>query len=123
MTLLLAILWLPVASHCMILESVSSLDFLSCCAHEESTTHHDDDCSTDACAIVEGAQYKSSLQRVTVPPLDMHVLFEFPPLLETEAPFQILGLHQSDEALSQLPVAWQFSARTALPVRAPSFVS
>lgn len=123
LTLLLAILWLPVTSHCAILESVASLDFLACCAHEEATTHHEDDCATDACAIVEGAQYKSSFQRVTVPAMDMHVLFELPPLVETTLSPPALSAHQSDDALAQLPASWQFSARTALPPRAPSFVS
>lgn len=126
LTLLLAILWLPVTSHCAILESVASLSFLSCCAHVDEnpqTEHHEDDCATDACAIVEGAQYKSSLQRVTVPPMDMHVLFELPALFETELSPTASNAHQSDDALARLPVAWQFSARTALPPRAPSFVS
>jgi hypothetical protein len=123
LTLLLAILWLPVTSHCLILESVSSLDFLSCCAHEEATAHHEDDCATDFCAVVENAQYKSSLQRVTAPSMDMYGFFELPPLLATTLTPTAIGPHQSNDALARLPVAWQFSARTALPPRAPSVVS
>lgn len=124
LTLLLAILWLPVSSHCLLLESASTLEFLSCCAHEDKTTeHHEDECATDSCSIVEGAQYKSSLQRVTVPPLDTHVAFELPPLLVTTLKSAVITAHQSDDALAQLPVAWQFSARTAQPPRAPSLVS
>jgi hypothetical protein len=123
-TLLLAILWLPVSSHCLLLDSVSNLEFLSCCAHEDNTTdHHEDECATDACSIVEGAQYKSSFQRVTVPPLDTHVVFELPPLLVTTLKSTANPAHQSDDALGHLPMAWQFSFRTAAPPRAPSLVS
>ena len=124
LTLLLAIFWLPVSSHCLLLESAAKLEFLSCCAHEDTTTaHHEDECATDSCAVVEGAQYKSSLQRVTVPPLDMHVAFELPHLLVTTLESAAIAAHQADDALMQLPVAWQFSFRTAAPPRAPSLVS
>lgn len=123
LTLLLAILWLPVSSHCLLSESASKFEFLSCCEHEETTTaHHEDECATDACAIVEGAQYKSSFQRVTVPPLDNQVAFELPPLLVTTLRSASIAAHRSNDALVQLPVTWQFSFRTAAPPRAPSFV-
>ena len=124
MMLLLAIVWLPVTSHCLLLESASNFEFFSCCEHEETgTDHHEDECATDSCSLVEGAKYKSSLQRVTVPPLDTRVLFELPPLLETSLTPITTGTHQPDDTLAQLPVSWQFSARTALPPRAPSLVS
>ncbi len=126
LTLLLAILWLPVSSHCLFLEITSGFESLSCCTHadnKDKTAHHEDDCATDSCAVVEGAQYKSSIQRVTVPPLDMHVAFELPPLLVTTLESAAIAAHQTDDALVQLPVAWQFSFRTAAPPRAPSLVS
>ena len=124
LTLLLAIVWLPVSSHCLLLESASNLEFLSCCAHEDTTTaHHEDECATDSCAVVEVAQYKSSFQRVTVPPLDTHVAFELPPSLVTSLKSTAIAAHQTGDALAQLLVAWQFSVRTAAPPRAPSLVS
>lgn len=126
LTILLAILWLPVSSHCLFLEVTSGFESLSCCFHtdtEEKAPHHEEDCATDSCSVVEGAKYKSSFQRVTVPLLDTQVLFELLPLLEPALTSKVLSAHQSDDALAQLPVSWQFSARTALPSRAPSFVS
>jgi hypothetical protein len=124
MTLLLAIVWLPVTSHCLLLESAANFEFLSCCAHEDpSTTQHEDECATDACSVVEEAQYKSSLQRVTVPPLDTHVAFELPALHDAPLNSAASTAHPAADALARLTVAWQFSARTALPVRAPSLVS
>jgi hypothetical protein len=126
LVILLATLWLPVSSHCLVMEVSSGLESLSCCTHtetQEAAPHQEDDCATDACSVVEGAKYKSSLQRVNIPALDMNVLFELPPLLENAPTFNAGSPHQSDDTLAQLPVAWQFSERTALPPRAPSFVS
>jgi hypothetical protein len=126
LTILLAIFWLPVASHCLLLEVTSGLESLSCCTHPDATdsaTHHEDDCATDSCTTVENAKYQAAFQRVTVPPLDTHVLFELLPLLEPTLTSKVISAHQSDDALARLPVAWQFSTRTALPPRAPSLVS
>ena len=127
LTLVLAILWLPVSAHCLVFESAATLEFLACCSHEEASTpdpeHRQKDCASDACAVVEGAQYKCSCQRVTVPALDNHVLFEFPAPLLTPLTRTAISNYSADDALARLPVAWQFSARAALPVRAPSFVS
>jgi len=122
----LAIIWLPVSSHCLLIESSAALEFLACCTHTDTNAapeHHADDCATDPCAVVEGAKYKSSFQRVTVPPLATQVTFELPPLCDSSLISASGGLHQSGAALAQLPVTWQFSARTALPPRAPSLVS
>lgn len=126
LAILLATLWLPVSSHCLVLEVSSGLESLSCCTHteaQEAAPHHEDDCATDACSVVEGANYKSSFCRVMVPPLDNQVAYELPALLETSLTSLVLGTQQSDASLARLPVAWQFSTRTALPPRAPSLVS
>ena len=126
LAILLATLWLPVSSHCLLLEVSSGLESLSCCTHtkaQEAAPHHEDDCATDACSVIEDAKYKSSFQRVTVPVLDTHVLFELPPQFETAPTCSASNPHQLADSLARLPVAWQFSVRTALPPRAPSFVS
>jgi hypothetical protein len=126
LAILLATLWLPVSSHCLVMEVSSGLESLSCCTHteaQEAAPHPEDDCATDACSVVEDAKYKHTLQQVTIPALDTHLLFELPPLLETALTFSASSPHRLDDSLARLPVAWQFSARTALPPRAPSFVS
>lgn len=126
LTLLLATLWLPVSSHCLMIEVTSGLESLSCCAHTDTETPpapQKDHCATDACTTVEGAQYKSSVQRITVPALDNHVLFEFPVPLLPPLTLAAISTCSSASRLDSLPVTWQFSARTALPPRAPSFVS
>jgi hypothetical protein len=127
LTVLLAVLWLPVTSHCLLFESGTDSSFLSCCTHTDDASteaeHHQDECATDPCSIIEGAQYKSSLQRLTVPPFVAQIVFQLPAPLDASLLLPRIVLRPSDDALSRLPVAWQFSARTALPPRAPSFVS
>jgi len=126
LTLLLAILWLPVSAHCRLLEATSGLESLSCCTHpqaQEESPHNEDDCATDACSVVENAKYKSSFQRVTVPPLDTLLVFQLPPTLEIILTSSAISRHQPEDSLALLPAAWQFAARTALPPRAPSFIS
>lgn len=123
MVLLLAISWLPVTSHCLLLESAGALDFLACCTHDEVATHHEDDCATDSCAIVESAQYKSSVQRVTIPLPAPQIAFQPPPQVPAGLAGPAGKTHQTDDALGRLPRTWQFSCRTALPPRAPAFAS
>jgi hypothetical protein len=123
LTLLLAIVWLPISSHCLLLESASNLAVLACCGNEATTSHNENACDSDGCAVVEDAQYRSSVQRIAVPTLGMTLVFELPPLRVATLKSAAIAAHQSDDALAQLPVAWQFSFRTAAPPRAPSFVS
>ena len=123
LTLLLAIVWLPISSHCLLFESAANLAILACCDNEATTSHHENACDSDGCAIVEEAQYRCSEERVVAPTLDIIVAFELPSSLETDSkPFQCLThLNQGNWFISS--PHWQFSFRTALSPRAPSFVS
>jgi len=121
LTVLLALIWLPLTSHCLLFESAANFEFLSCCTHEDTPSHHDD-CATDACATIESAKYKSSLQRIIIAPPDHRVAFELPPPLDIK-PASAQTATQRHDTIIRLLVTWQFSARTALPPRAPSFVS
>jgi len=126
LTVLLAILWLPVTSHCLLFETADGFDLLSCCTHAETpgnTDHHENECATDSCAIVESGQYKTSLQRLTIPPFVTQVAFELPAPFTATLPPILIPLQHIDGDLASRPGTWQFSARTALPPRAPSCVS
>jgi len=126
LTLLLAIVWLPVTSHCLLFESTTSFELLACCTHVDppsDTEHHEDECGTDSCSLIEDAQYKSSQQRITAPQPEAHVVFELPPLPDIMLALAPDSIYQSDDALTRLPASWQFSLRAALLARAPSFVS
>jgi hypothetical protein len=112
--LLLLVLWLPLTSHCT-WENLPGLQFFQCAT--ETPGPADADCDDDGCAQVESPTYKSSENLPTLLPPLLFVAFELP--------------EPNDEASNGLalepefPVLrhWQFHFRTALPPRAPSFVS
>ena len=110
----LAVLWVPVTSHCA-WENVSGLQFFKCA----TDTPENSDCDGDGCAQLEKATYKTSDPQVT-PSLPLLTLL-----------FQVLVIEPAVSEQSilasapppEIPAGWQFSFRTALPPRAPSFVS
>ena len=113
--LILALAWVPITSHCS-WESVIGGDFFKCAAAEMG------DCSNDgdSCAAVESGSYKVPDATPAISaPVFAFVFFQIPaptvPLSRRIAP--------STAAPSEIPVSWQFVSRTALPPRAPSFVS
>jgi hypothetical protein len=120
---LLALSWALASNHCK-LEQIPGLAFLACCQHEEaSVPHQDDNCQTDGCASFENQLYKTeNAQHFLDEPT-----FHFSPYLNP-LPGE---LSSSQAGRRVLPAAaplelarfWQFSYRTALPPRAPSFLS
>jgi len=122
--LALALLWVPITSHCQ-LESIPSLTaLLSCCDHEDAAApHEDEDCEQDACASVESGDYRTP---------EHDPLFVAPDFVASEivAIVAELDLLPDESSLGILATAppgqhhiWQFAFRTALPVRAPSLAS
>lgn len=64
--LLLALLWVPMVSHCD-LEHLPGMEFIACCDVVAPEPHSDDDCQTDVCATVESGFYKTEERAVNVP--------------------------------------------------------
>jgi hypothetical protein len=123
LTLLLVALWPLATSHCN-LEQLASLEFLACADATTTTSpHQDNDCETDSCASVESGFYKTEdgQQVVPTPPL-IPSAFLTAIMLEAAQPTASQSIIL-DSAPPGLPQHWQFSFRTALPPRAPSFVS
>jgi hypothetical protein len=121
MAMFLALVWLPVASHCD-LEHLPGLEFLACCDHADTAPHQDDDCETDLCASVESGICKTEEQGVSAPFPDL-----WPALLaartgEEWADSAAPRIATTSDAI-ELPQRWLFLHRAALPVRAPSFAS
>lgn len=124
MTLALVAVWPLVASHCK-LEQLPGFQFLACVEVkvDAGTTHQESDCETDSCASLESGFYKTESGWLTVPPPPA-LLSPFLTMVSLEAAQPAAS--QSiifDSAPPELPKVWQFSFRTALPPRAPSFVS
>jgi hypothetical protein len=111
--LVLLVLWVPITAHCM-LENVPGLQFLKC-----ATDTPDGAPCQDECSQLESATYKIS---------DTHADF-LPPALTEVFAFVIFELRADEQLITlietppEILCSWQFLFRTALPPRAPSFVS
>jgi hypothetical protein len=119
----LALLWLGVTAHCP-LESLASFEFLSCDSHETSSAAKpDSDCERDGSCVAEHSHYKTEQTRLTPPAPILLLLSTLASLdlQETQPPNTCTEVFTT--APPDLPTRWQFSHRTAAPVRAPSFVS
>jgi hypothetical protein len=110
----LALAWVPITSHCA-WENLPGLQFFQCA----TDTEQDSDCEGDACVQVESASYKVSETQTSVPVPPLTIVFQVS-LLEMLPTLQPLPV---SAAPPEIPKSWQFSFRTALPPRAPSFVS
>lgn len=113
--LLLAVLWLPVTSHCR-LEAAGFQAADDCCAAEEPAG----ECKDDVCPTVEDALYKESVQSLKVAAPEVSLCFACLALVPAPAADEP-GLSRFCHAPPpELRVAWQFIARAAPPARAPS---
>ena len=113
---MLAVLWVPITSHCA-WEDIPSLQMFQCAPD----TAESSDCDEDACVQVETASYKISDPQIAVPPPLSNLLTLLSPSL-----LQIPPAEQPSPATAapmEIPITWQFFSRSALPPRAPSFVS
>ena len=121
MAVILALLWLPMVSHCT-WEHLSGLEFLGCCTSAEAEPNQADDCQTDLCASVESGHYKLEEQAVAAPAPALVEAFLIPMLtaVPKNPPASFVA---STSIPPELPQRWQFAFRAAAPTRAPSFVS
>ncbi len=119
LVVLFALFWIGTTSHCT-LEAVPGLEFLSCAGEEAAA--EDSHCEDDGCEEVENGLYFHQ----QINPVAAHVLAILP--FDLFAPLEDF---KSDavkpgtilDSFPELPPSWQFVYRTALPARAPSFVS
>jgi len=112
-------------SHCR-LEVLPGLEFLSCRQHpegEKTPAHHEKECGDDGCATIELGFYKQAKPQSTpVKPLLALVVWLVP--LPDNCPASASDfLVNASSSPPELARFWQFFQRTALPPRAPSFVS
>ena len=119
--LLMAVAWPLMASHCS-LGNLPSLGFFACAEDRCCEPQPESDCQSDACAVFESGLYKSETIRLYVPAPPLVVLCLIETQLEISGPIAASRV-VPDSAPPELARLWQFSHRTALPPRAPSFVS
>jgi hypothetical protein len=111
--------------HCR-LKVLPGFELLACCLHpgsEQTPAHHEKDCGDDGCAAVELGFYKPEQpQNAPLTPL-LALVAILSPLPKPDLVSVLdhpVGVSSSPP---ELPKVWQFSQRTALSARAPSFVS
>jgi hypothetical protein len=112
--LVLMLLWVPITAHST-QENIPGLQFLQCATDADEK----EGCEDDGCTQLESATYKISDTRTDFLPPAFTALFAFV-AVEFRADKQRPG---AIEVPPQIPCSWQFSCRTALPPRAPSFIS
>lgn len=120
---LAAFVWLPMTSHCR-LESVPGFEFLACLTESSCHGEQSSEKPADAgCCSVEKSEYKTEQFRVMLPSPHLLAISSVPLLdLANTLPAEVsIGILTA--APPGLTTSWQFSSRTALPVRAPSLAS
>jgi len=119
----LAVLWGPLTVHCAI-EAVPGLEFVRCSDAVAAAGHDSDPCDESVCCELESVVYHPPRQETMVvrfsnelPSATVFHAVQSPaiPVLT----FSVL-LNASPP---DLPVAWRFTQRAALPVRAPTVYS
>ena len=114
-------LWGLASMHCT-LEALPGLDFLKTCCFADTAPSSQSGCETDGCGAVEDAGYRPEEQPVSAP-LPLLILAALASAPEaTPFEFQTRSVVGSLSP-PELPQAWQFSYRTALPPRAPSLLA
>ena len=117
-TLVMLALWPLAVMHCK-LETIPGLEFLRCA----SDTPTGSDCQRDGCETVESAAYKTP-DNQDIAPEPVFEIAMLSMLLEREdCPYEKHFCWPETAAPPEFRKSWQFSFRTALPPRAPSFVS
>ena len=117
--MLLIALWVPITSHCY-LEQAGIIPFDECCASDAAAPTQTDPCDS-GCKVVEKAgNYKTqNEQKISAPAILVTYCVETLLLPKVDLPPRGRIVSWPPDTLSLA----QFVACTALPVRAPSFVS
>ena len=126
--LALAALWLPATLHCD-LEAAGLDELFHCLVDHHSTTDLDGSHAhaRDACDVVEGTAFRLVSDTALVAPPALNALCACLLSFVPPAPALVLtpplsGLSDRIEPPPEVARTWHFTARAALPSRAPSLV-
>jgi hypothetical protein len=113
--------WGLASMHCK-LEAVPGFDFLKICCFADSTSSSSKECDSDGCGAVEDGNYRAE-EQTAFAPQPLLVLAVVSSLIEAALPEVSAHCFASPQPSPELPTAWRFSQRAALPPRAPSIAS
>jgi len=120
--LVLALVWLPAVSCCLI-DASGLLGQRDCCSKEPAHSVPGPGNCNEPCGILAATTYLSLLDPLLViPPVSVLLFDGTTSLWEVRQPAGI-GRDQPATAPPELAGCWQFSFRAALPPRAPSLAS
>ena len=120
--LVLALVWLPAVSCCLI-DASGLLGQQECCSKEHSHRPSVPGNCDQPCGALASASYlPQQSQLLVVAPIGVPLLDTAFPLIEIHRPAGV-GRAFPVTAPPELAGHWQFSFRTAAPPRAPSFAS
>jgi len=120
---LLALVWVPLTSHCR-MEALPGLEFFRCAAEAQAPAEQGDPCDEGSCCPLETAQYQASRQDDALPILLDGLLTysdSFGVIERSLPPEVCVGVLTA--APPELPASWQFYLRAAPRPRAPSLAS
>lgn len=120
--LVLALVWLPAVSCCLI-DASGLLGKQDCCSKEHSRPAAvPGNCDKPCGALASASYLPQQSQLLLIAPIGVPLFDAAFPLIEIHRP---VGIGRELPATSPPETAghWQFSFRTALPPRAPSFAS
>jgi hypothetical protein len=120
--MLLALLWLPAVSCCLI-EASGLLDQRKCCSHEQTHPVSGPGACDKPCGALAVATYLSQQDQLGPIATLVLVCCENASFQITPQEGELAALELPSTAPPELSGHWQFSYRTALSPRAPSFIS
>ena len=124
LVIVLAALWVGMGSHCLI-ESMSGCCLLQCTAHPTSSTPGSH-CDSDGCQTIESGLYLSVVHNLTPSrPATVFLIepFSLAKISQPCEPSDVSSTLLKTAPPGLLPPIWLISLRTAMPPRAPSYVS
>lgn len=120
--LAVALVWLPAVSCCLI-DASGLLEKRECCSKEHSrAVPGPGNCDKPCGALASAAYVPQQSQLLVIAPIGVPLFDAAFPLIEIHRPAGV-GRELPSTAPPELAGHWQFSFRTALAPRAPSFPS
>jgi hypothetical protein len=120
--MVLALLWLPAVSCCLI-DASGLLGKQDCCSQEHSHPASSPGHCDQPCGVLASGSYLPQQNPVVIP-APLIALLPAPVTAVAELqPVTAIGRDVSATAPPEVAGHWQFSFRTALSPRAPSFIS
>lgn len=122
MIVLLALVWVPLTSHCRI-EALPGLEFFRCATEAQAPVEQGDPCAEGGCCALEAAQYHAPRPDDALPTSLLGLLISDAfGVVERSLPPEVwVGVLTA--APPELSVSWLFYVHAAPRPRAPSFVS